>query len=274
MMNKKEAEYLKRMAVHLFPAFMYAVKEGNETSIRALVAAGADVNLGERSNSNFPLRAACAHNRPAIVRLLLELGADVSATSFEGVTALHWVCHTGNLPVARILLDHGADVNAENQQASTPLHYLCTNTGAPERTNVKEDRIGLATLLIGKGAKVNARDMGGEAPLHFASSNFTAKDAGDLVRLLLEKGADVNAKDNTGRFPLHWAMGNYLPLTCKILLDAGADPNAPDGGGITPLDQVIALPDSHPAREKLLDLFRDHAPEAVMEAYCTQGCSR
>ena len=255
-MRKKEAEYHERMAVHLFPAFMYAVKEGNEASIRALVAAGADVNLGERSNSNFPLRAACAHNRPDIVRLLLELGANVNATSSEGITALHWVCHTGNLPVAHILLDHGADPNAGNRQASTPLHYLCTNTGAQERTRVKEDRIGLATLLIGKGAKVNARDMGGEA------------------RLLLETGADVNARDNTGRSPLHWAMRNYLPLTCKILLDAGADPNAPDGGGITPFEQVIALPDSHPVRERLLDLFREHAPDLVMERFCTQGRTR
>jgi|GEM_PF-1281485 len=266
-MKKKGTEYQERMAVHLFPAFMYAVKDGDEASIRSLVAAGADVNLGERSR--FPLREACVRNRPAIVRLLLELGADVSATSFGGVAALHWACHTGNLPVARILLDHGADVNAGNQQASTPLHYLCTNTGAPERTNVKEDRIGLATLLIGKGAKVNARDMGGEAPLHFASSNFTAKDAGDLVRLLLEKGADANAKDNTGRFPLHWAMRNYLPLTCKILLDAGADPNVrAGGGGITPLEQAIALPDSNPVREQLLDLFRQYAPEQVMEVWC------
>lgn len=269
-MKKKGTEYQERMAVHLFPAFMYAVKDGDEASIRSLVAAGADVNLGERSR--FPLRAACAHNRPAIVRLLLELGADVNSTSLEGTTALHWVCHTGNLPVAHILLDHGADVEARNQQASTPLHYLCTNTGVQEQ--VKEDRRGLATLLIGKGADVNARDRNSVTPLHLASSNFTATDAGDLVRLLLETGADVNAKDNTGRFPLHWAMGNYLPLTCKILLDAGADPNAPDGGGITPFEQVIALPDSHPVRERLLDLFREHAPDLVMERFCTQGRTR
>jgi ankyrin repeat protein len=134
---------------------------------------------------------------------------------------------------------------------------------------VKEDRRGLATLLIEKGADVNARDRNSVTPLHLASGNFTAKDAGDLVRFLLEHGADVNARDKDGRFPLHWAMTNYLPLTCKILLDAGADPNVrAGGGGITPLEQAIALPDSNPVREQLLDLFRQYAPEQVMEVWC------
>ncbi|NLT24417.1 MAG: hypothetical protein GXX82_15355 [Syntrophorhabdus sp.] len=264
-MKKKGTEYQERMAVHLFPAFMYAVKDGDEASIRSLVAAGADVNLGERSR--FPLREACVRNRPHIVRLLLELGADVNSTSLEGTTALHWVCHAGNLHVARILIDHGADVEARNPQMSTPLHHLCTNTGVQEQ--VKEDRRGLATLLIEKGADVNARDRNSVTPLHLASGNFTAKDAGDLVRFLLEHGADVNARDKDGRFPLHWAMTNYLPLTCKILLDAGADPNVrAGGGGITPLEQAIALPDSNPVREQLLDLFRQYAPEQVMEVWC------
>lgn len=50
------------------------------------------------------------------------------------------------------------------------------------------------------------------------------------------------------------------------------DVNVEDDNSITPLDLVLALnlkPDN-PAREEIIDLFREYAPELVLEQFCTQ----
>jgi len=130
-------------------------------------------------------------------------------------------------------------------------------------------------MLIEKGADVNARDHYEETPLPLAARAVAYK----LVRVLLEAGADVNARNNYGRTALHRAMYRVVKKgrtrarrteTIRLLLEAGAEGGARDHYEETPLHLAMDLPPDHPAREEVLDLFREYAPEAVMEAYCTQ----
>jgi hypothetical protein len=51
----------------------------------------------------------------------------------------------------------------------------------------------------------------------------------------------------------------------------GLDVNIRDNWGKSPLDLALRLSTSSPAREEILDLFREHVPELVMEKFCTQG---
>jgi ankyrin repeat protein len=60
----------------------------------------------------------------AVVRLLLEKGADVNAGD---VTALHWAAFRGYTASIKLLLDQGADRNLRNTLGETPLAMMAQN---------------------------------------------------------------------------------------------------------------------------------------------------
>jgi len=149
----------------------------------------------------------------------------------------------------------------------------------------KSGKIDVALRLLKRDVDVNAKDKDGYTPLHAACLNNHV----DIVRLLLEHGADVNMSGPRSQSPLHCTCGgasaiwsarggvvyrvsprDYYPVI-RFLLEKGADVNVRDDDGATPLDQVLSLPPDDPAREEILDLFREYAPETVMEAYCAPG---
>ena len=57
----------------------------------------------------------------AVVRLLIDKGADVNAQSNAGLTALLLASRNGHEAVARLLIDKGADVKASDKCRSTAL---------------------------------------------------------------------------------------------------------------------------------------------------------
>ncbi len=82
-------------------------------------------------------------NGPALVRLLLERGADVNALRGEGETALHWAASSDDVEVAAALIDGGADLESYPGSIGTPLEnavgYGCWR---------------VARLLLARGAAV------------------------------------------------------------------------------------------------------------------------
>ena len=93
----------------------------------------------------------------------------------------------------------------------------------------------------------------------------------EIVQRLIEAGLDVNDRDTGGYKALHWACQHGRVDIARLLLEAGADPCARNQGQWTPLDYLRQKPVTNPAREEILDLFRQYAPEQVVEAYCSPG---
>lgn len=56
-----------------------------------------------------------------IARILIESGADVTATNTDGITALHLVARSGREDLAKLLINKGANVNAKANDGMTPL---------------------------------------------------------------------------------------------------------------------------------------------------------
>ncbi len=89
--------------------------------------------------------------------------------------------------------------------------------------------------------------------------------------MLLDAGADINGLNEDEETPLHVACTRGYTAIVRLLLDRGADVNIRDALEETALDKILRWPIEQPSREEILDLFRQYAPEQVMEAYCAPG---
>jgi ankyrin repeat protein len=183
---------------HIFSAI--ALDDADE--VRQLVAADPGVltkPMSRNENLQLPLHFAVRKSRPAMVALLLELGADPRATDGEGVSASGYsadpsvdrevidmlVRHGGiDLFGALVLGDHQAAAELFRADVGGALHLLA------KRGDVEAVR-----WLLDRGADPNALWSHWDAdvtPLHLAA----AQGHLDAVRLLLDAGADPSIRDS------------------------------------------------------------------------------
>lgn len=149
-------------------------------TIRLLLEAGADVNIGRSDGS--PLMVAIGREFNEITKLLLEKGAKVNQPGKFGRCPLMDVVSIGNLELVRLLLDAGADTNLQDRGGKSCLMSAC---------NAKPE---VVRLLLEKGAVVNLQDNdGGYALLYAAKKRRYA-----VVELLLESGADPDLRTPDG----------------------------------------------------------------------------
>ncbi len=95
-----------------------------------LVDQGANVNLAATNPMKVaPLHAAVAARQPAIVRVLIQAGADVNQPQQNGWRPLHAAAQNGDEESVKLLLEHGADrqARADNNQTPSDLAMLKGN---------------------------------------------------------------------------------------------------------------------------------------------------
>jgi ankyrin repeat protein len=144
-------------------------------------------------------------------RALLKQRADVNATDAEGMTALHWAAHWGDLDTVRLLLGAGARPRIANRYGVTPLHEACTL-----------GNVAMVETLLDAGADPNAAYGEGETPLMTAALSGSAP----AVRLLALRGANVNATEGfRGQTALMWAAAEDHEDVARLLIELGADVN-------------------------------------------------
>src|SRR5215470_16174229 len=159
-----------------------------------------------------------AENNAAVVKLLIEAGAEVNVHSKEwtfpeykyetngmavfqlprgGWTALMYAARQNALDAAATLADLKADLNAKDPDGTTALELAILNV-----------HYDLASLLLKKGADPNVPDSSGMTALYAAvdmrspagmmtrpNPKLTDEiDAAEMVKILLANGADPNAR--------------------------------------------------------------------------------
>jgi ankyrin repeat protein len=194
-------------------AMQAASAGGHEAMVKMLLDKGADINAQSGQYGNA-LQAASSRGHEAVVRLLLDKGADVNAQGGEYGNALQAAVSDGNEAVVRLLLDKGADVNAQGGEYGNALQ--AASSGGHEQ---------IAKLLLNKGADVNAQGGLYSNALQAASR----RGYEEVVRLLLSKGADINAQGGYYGNALQAASFKGYEAVVRLLLDKGADVNAQGG---------------------------------------------
>jgi ankyrin repeat protein len=215
---------------------------GNVDAAKALLARGAVVNSGDNWRGQTPLMWAAAQGHAAMVRVLVEAGADVNTRSTVvtwerqrtaeprekwlppgGFTALLLAARAGCVDCVKVLATSGANINEIDPESHTALVLALMN-----------GEFDVAGALIDAGIDVNLADNVGRTPLYAAvdahtmpSSNRPAPKEADstlssmeIIQQLLARGANVNA-----------ALRAALPYRTK--LDRGGDGVL--GAGTTPL---------------------------------------
>ena len=214
-----------------FTALLYAAREGCVECARALVEAGADINLADPERVS-PLNMALLNLHFDTAAYLIEAGANVDKWDLFGRSPIYMAADVSTLPV----MGNGAMVviPSEDEHTALGIGRMLLEAGAdpnirlkrrPPYRNVPQDRGGDRILAQGATALLRAARAGDTA----------------FVELLLEHGALVDLPSKEGVTPLMAAAGvefgqrvtrgrnrteEGILATLQVLIDAGADVNA------------------------------------------------
>jgi ankyrin repeat protein len=127
----------------------------------------------------------------------------------EGATPLMRAARKADTAAMRVLLDHGADPSATMKGGATAV-MIASGFGGQVRfaeynphSGTERDSADCVKLALDRGADVNASNDSGQTALHIAA----AQRGEEFVRFLVVSGARMDAKDQQGHTPLDIAMG-------------------------------------------------------------------
>jgi len=237
---------------------VYAVRANDLDSVKALLAAGADIN--QTTNYGWsPLLVATQNRYYKLGAYLAEHGANVNLTNKGGWTPLYLATdnrniESGDYPVRKpdmdhldyikLLLDHGADVNARMKD-STETRTVFTNQWLDEngataflRASQSGD-LELMKLLLAHGADPKIGTVLHVTALQVAAGigwvegityEWSPQATFEAVKMLIDLGLDVNAQADTGRTALHGAGHKGRTDVIQVLVDHGAKLDVRDYG--------------------------------------------
>ncbi|KAK2737404.1 hypothetical protein FQN55_001142 [Onygenales sp. PD_40] len=232
-----------------------AAVSGSPDIVRALIKAGARLDLLSTPVGDTPLYSACMAGHLEAVRVFVDAGADINCTTGTGHRSpLYGACAMGKRAVAEYLLDQkGIDISIVDLNGYSPLD-VATMQGHVhvarfllEREVFKEDplvlqralgsaagvgQMEILQLLLDRGVAVNSVDHKKCTPLYRA----TATGQVDALTYLVNRGADINAKNTpSAQTCVFGAVLHQQPAILTRLLELGADPNIPNNKTLTPL---------------------------------------
>ena len=221
---------------------------GSVRSAQLLLDNGADVNartcgwgrtalfdaVGSPENKTIaPSREVLDSDKKlAMVRLLLDYGADVDIKSHRNESILYTAAREGHPEILDLLFKVGACTQLEHTQADglTPLMAASrANHGAATR------------MLLEHGANLTTYINGLDAFALALKFGRATVDPTSTIEAFLDYDVDINISNHT-LSPLSWAVYWNNLVGVKLLLAAGADARLPNSRNVTPLETWLDHP--------------------------------
>jgi len=210
--------------------FTDAVNAGDIAQVRSLLASRPELIAMDRSanDEHRGLHYAVLRRDPAMVRLLMEAGADARKGIFPHRDA------TSALAIARDRQYDDIVALIEEEEHHRREEMSCPNaTVSPVQDQISSaiahgDNAMAIRLLEADRTLIQACDRDGATPLHLAAR----QNAVELVAWLLERRAPVRKKDPNGLTPLDYAAlaadprnarAERFPRVAAMLLERGAE---------------------------------------------------
>ena len=209
---------LKKSDANGYTLITYAAANKDADMVKAVLDAGAQVNV-EAKDGITPLLMAILSQNAEAVKLLLDAGADANFVNMNGWSPLAFaVTHSKNADIVKLLLKRRADTKFK-LEGKLGLVNLALQTNAP---------YDVVEALVKAGANVQEMDKEGNTLIAKA---VMLNVNPDVIKLLAENGSDVNQPNLQEMTPLMIALfqsrGAHM---VQALIDAGADlTNNPKG---------------------------------------------
>ena len=257
-----------------YTALLFAARRGCLECARALVDAGADVNLADPEGIS-PLLMATTNFNFDTAALLVEKGANPNKWDRAGRAPLYAAVDLNTIPdggradrpsldrttslqLIEQLLKAGANPNLQ-LKLMPPYRSLRDDRGADGMLTIgatallraaKAADVPAMQLLLQHGANVELPNVNGITPLMAAAGNASSKidtrgryktpaQAIAAIELLIAAGADVNGRDALGQTALFgaavWGWNDVL----TALLQRGAKLDVVDNRGKTVVDAAM-----------------------------------
>jgi ankyrin repeat protein len=252
---------------------MYAARQGSLGAARALVDAGATLNLIDPDGTTAMV-VAIINGHYDVAAMLAEKGADPNIADTAGTAALYAAVDMNTLgevygrparkstsqvsalDLMKVLLARGADPNAQLrsnalQRAHTPGEPLLGAGTTPLMRAAKHGDFAAIRLLLDHGADPALAQRNHTTALMFAAGlgrgqGVFTKDIGaerdllEAVKLFVERGVDVNVFNDNGQTAMHFAA-QVSDDVVRYLAAHGAKLDPRDKQGHTPVDLALGI---------------------------------
>ncbi|XP_055691196.1 protein phosphatase 1 regulatory subunit 12A [Lutzomyia longipalpis] len=209
-----------RMALH------EAACAGDEKTLEALLASGADRNAKDPRHGNTALHEAAWRGYSRCVKALCALpklkppkepsrqlkviqetrgalhSALLGTRNFGGFSALHLAAQNGHNQSCREILLAGGDPDVQNNYGDTPLHTAC-----------RYGHAGATRILLSAKCDVHRVNLNGDTALHIACAMGRRK----LTRILIEANSRQDQKNGQNETPRDIVIRKDLKEILDIL---------------------------------------------------------